>query len=225
MLNRHRTIRLLICFVAAAMFAGLGLTVFAQDPSPTTIYACMNSVGSIRIVPAGTLCKRGETPLEWNQTGRVFDADNNAIGPLVSAGSVLTWINGTRYVVPVAPGGWVENTSYQYYFDGDCITPYLMYGTRAATEPPPDPLGARFFPSLSPIPMGPARSDRWAYAYGDTVVRGPDYTPGTPNMWRRMGLSGNCEPTEVGSSSSYVSYFHELVLIQLPEYRAPFTVR
>ena len=226
MSNGHRTMRLVICLVAAGVIAGIGLTLYAQVPVPSTIYACVNSAGNIRIVPGGTACKKAETALEWNGAGMmVFDAESNTIGPLVGITQVLIWIGETRYAVPVTQDGWLLSTSTFFYLDNACATErYVSIGSRPLGDPAPPSNTRRFFPGLTPFlpPVDPSGPMAWTYA--GTVVQAPPYISGVVNIWRRFGLTGLCEATMLGSPTMD-TWLETVQFIELPNLPTPFTVR
>lgn len=76
------------CFMAACCAAiAVSATAYAQTG---VIYACVLSDGTMRIVPAGTTCKKNETGLNWNQQGPVgpqgLAGPQGTVGPQGSAG-------------------------------------------------------------------------------------------------------------------------------------------
>jgi type VI secretion system secreted protein Hcp len=65
--------------------AGLATYSWAASPEAQTINACLNDEGKLRLVTAGTACKKGETPLSWNTVGPA--GAQGAQGPAGPAGA------------------------------------------------------------------------------------------------------------------------------------------
>ncbi len=63
--------RMLVAIPVAALLAlGGGILIAEATPSnPPTVYACVNYVGTIRIVQSTSQCVSYETPLWWNTSG------------------------------------------------------------------------------------------------------------------------------------------------------------
>ena len=64
---------LAILFIITAFVGGsitTGAIVFAHGGDITLIHSCVAKTGSIKIVPATTSCKSGETALDWNIAGK-----------------------------------------------------------------------------------------------------------------------------------------------------------
>lgn len=64
--------------LVALVVAGLATYSWAASADGTTINACLNNDGKLRLVPALSACKNSESPLSWNTVGPV--------GPQGSAG-------------------------------------------------------------------------------------------------------------------------------------------
>ncbi|MDX6453191.1 MAG: type secretion system secreted protein Hcp [Gaiellaceae bacterium] len=62
--------------------AGLATYSWAASPDGQTINACLNDDGKLRLVTAGTACKKAESPLSWNTVGPA-----GAQGPAGPAGA------------------------------------------------------------------------------------------------------------------------------------------
>jgi type VI secretion system secreted protein Hcp len=65
--------------------AGLATYSWAAASEGQTINACLNDEGKLRLVTAGTTCKKGETPLTWNTVGPA--GAQGAQGPAGPAGA------------------------------------------------------------------------------------------------------------------------------------------
>ena len=85
--------------VAALATGGFLVTVSAQSPSGV-IYGCIQPpLGGLRIVPAGTSCRAGESPVQWNITGPAGPAGpQGPQGPPGSSGPSELQVAGSLWV-------------------------------------------------------------------------------------------------------------------------------
>jgi hypothetical protein len=76
---------MIVALVGVAL--GLGGVAFATIPdSSGTIHGCYGRKGKLRVVKAGSNCRRNETAIEWNQRG-----PRGAIGPTGATGASGGW--------------------------------------------------------------------------------------------------------------------------------------
>src|SRR3954449_7454748 len=85
----------LIACTGAALLAGGALAVGAIPGSNGTINGCYaEKTGNLRVVSAGTKCKKGEKALRWNEPGQnpdpVAKAATGARGPAGPGGLAAT---------------------------------------------------------------------------------------------------------------------------------------
>ena len=87
--------------------AGAAATAVAATGDTSQINGCVSSTGALRVVSAGTACKKGETPLGWNQQGT--QGEPGAAGPQRPAGPAgpagdadVTYVTETL-TVPAGP--------------------------------------------------------------------------------------------------------------------------
>lgn len=74
-----------IMFLLGALLSPLLVSRIAHAETPSVIYACVGTNGSLRIVESTTTCKSNETPLSWNQQG-VQGPPGQGGGPILCPG-------------------------------------------------------------------------------------------------------------------------------------------
>jgi type VI secretion system secreted protein Hcp len=85
--------------LVALVGAGLATYSWAASADTQTINACVADDGKLRLVPAVSACKKGETPLSWNTVGPAGPAGPaGAQGPAGPAGK-----DGTSSTAPADP--------------------------------------------------------------------------------------------------------------------------
>jgi len=230
--------RILSGMLVALFVAGIAITIMAQAPS-NTINACVGRVtGIVRIVPAGTPCRRTETPIQWNITGpmgpqgpagaqgpaggfTVYDADGTFVGSMLTSALAAFSIDGEWYAATLGPDGYTQSNMQLWYLDTVCGDgPYYWFG--AAGGPP----------SSSPVPLVLNQFFRGLTVIGTVgywQLREPyvafygDKTPGAPpNQSYRNGPDAPCEPYV---NVNYVNWYRRLVAITMPVYKLPLSMR
>jgi type VI secretion system secreted protein Hcp len=71
--------------LVAVLVAGAATYSWAAATDPQTVNACLNDNGRLRLVPAVSACRRGESPLSWNTVGPAGPQ-----GPVGPAGASAT---------------------------------------------------------------------------------------------------------------------------------------
>jgi type VI secretion system secreted protein Hcp len=91
--------------VVALIVAGLATYAWAATGDSQTINACLNDEGRLRLVPAVSACRKGETPLSWSTVGPTgpqgLPGAQGATGPAGPAGR--DGRDGTSSVNPPDP--------------------------------------------------------------------------------------------------------------------------
>jgi hypothetical protein len=134
---KGRVAALLTAAVAAAVLAGTGIAYASIPDSGGTIHGCYSKSGSLSVIDtdAGQACAKGETALNWNQTGPQGPA-----GPAGPAGPSTAGAGGLDVIeVTGPPSGTSTSTGTTAVCPPD--HPYVLGGGGAAIGSQPNWIG------------------------------------------------------------------------------------
>ena len=176
-------IRTIAAFAAGVVAAAAG-TAFATTTvsgiigADNQIHGCyLTSAGLLRVVPEGTACRDGESPIAWAATGSGAQGPQGAPGPAGPAGPKGdagarwrgAWVSGTSYtpgdLVRRGDGVWIVRSG---------VACFIGNPSCANTVPPPtNPIWTRFAQDGAVGPAGARGADGPVGARGPVGAAGP----------------------------------------------------